>query len=432
MNPLTKYELKKMIGTRRAVIILLGAFLLNLLFFFLGVQSQLHYSGNVRTLSGLDAIRYEQQIMGRLKGNLTDEYIAKIESRIKEIESNPENLEIDQDATKDKQKGMKKDGYTETEIAKMPSVMKLKDSVYVSQVDQYDFIESTIGIQELLPKTISALQAGNINYIYDKAPGLHNPNAPRPAGTPVEINKLLSMYQQVHIPYYNDYYNGWLNFCVDFSKFSAMILGAVIIILLSPAFSQEYGSNMDSLILASKYGKNKVITAKMRSAFFVTSGLYLFSAILNSVLYAAIYGLSGSNCNIQVYGMYMVSPYAITFLELYIITLCLGFIGMLFLSTITLFVSSKCKKSFISLVLSAAFLYIPAIDLSGVSLFADKIAKLFPINMINSSSLFGIGVLYNIFGKMVTQPIIMVSVAVAFSLIFLYAAYKTFQKHQVA
>lgn len=431
MKQLVKFEFKKIAGSRMAKIILIGAVLINLLFFFIGVSSEIHYSAHIRTLSGITAIRYEQQITDKLKGFLSDDYIAQIKSKAAKIENNPDNQEIDQDATKEKQEEMRENGCTEEEISKLSPVMKLKNDVYLNQMDQYDFIGPVIGLQERLPEIITELKSGNISGIYEQKPGYYNPNAPKPAGTTAEINKLLSMYETVDRPYYYDYYSGWLDFCTNFSKFTAVILGAVIIILLSPVFSQEYGNHTDSLILSAKYGKSKLITAKILSAFVFTTVLYLSFAIFNSALYAAVYGLRGYNCNIQIDGLYYESPYALNFLQFYMVILCLGLIGSLLLTAITLFVSTKGKTPFVCVIISAVILYIPAIDLSETSLITDKMLKLFPFNVINASGSFEICTLYNIFGKMLVQPVMMVIVAILVSALLVPFTVGIFKNHQV-
>lgn len=431
MRQLIKFELKKIVGDRTALIVLLGAFLLNLLFFILGVTGQIHYSAHAQTLNGLDAIHYEQNLTQPFKGFLTDDSINKIKSEMHKIENNPDNLEIDQRATKEKQDLMRNDGSTEEEIAKMSPVMKLKDDVYIHQMDQYDFVLSAIGLQERVPGIISELKSGNINGIYEQRMSAYNPTAPRPAGTEAEINKLLGMYEKVENPYYFDYYTGWLEFCTGFSKTAAIILGVVIVIMLSSVFSQEYSSKTDNLVLTAKYGKNKLITAKILSAFTFTTVLYLFFAVLNSILYAVVYGLRGYNCNIQINGLYYESPYSMTFLQFYIIVLCLGFVGLLFMTGITLLISSRGKNPFISVVTAAAILYIPAVDVSSISLLADKLLMLFPFNVMNSSRSFEIGVLYNIFGHMLTQPVMMALVAALALVISIPLTCRAFKNHQV-
>jgi K+-sensing histidine kinase KdpD len=104
---------------------------------------------------------------------------------------------------------------------------------------------------------------------------------------------------------------------------------------------------------------------------------------------------------------------------------------MLFMTAIALFVSSKSKNSFISVVTLAAILYIPAIDMSQTSLLADKILKLFPFNIISPSGSFEIGVLYDVFGKMLTQPVMMIIAAVLVSALLVPLSCRIFRNHQV-
>lgn len=432
MSALIRFELKKMLGNRKGIILLCAVFLLNLLSLFQIIQSQIHYFGQIKAVNGLDAIHVEQQYMKKLKGPLTDEFIAHVESTINRLESDPANLETDEEATKAEAEDLEKRGYSKAEIAKIPPAKKVKDSVYINEIDQYDFIGSTIGIQSLQAKIITQLEKGGMDPIYQNTPGFHDPNAPKPAKTPALLQKLLEMYQKVRRPFYNDYYDGWFNFCFGYSEFAAIILGAAVVILLSPVFSGEYSAGMDGIILSSKYGKNKTIKAKLLVSSGFTVCLYVISALLNSILYAAFFGVTGSGCNIQVNGNYMVSPYPLTYLQLYWAVLLMGLIGSLLLCAVTIFISAKCRSPFLSLILSAVVLYLPAVNLSGISLSADKILKLFPIHLLSSPALFETGIFYNLFGHPIPQPIVMVGVAAICSAAFFFAAYRSFRQHQAA
>lgn len=46
-----------------------------------------------------------------------------------------------------------------------------------------------------------------------------------------------------------------------------LIMGFLIIVAVSPVFSEEYGCGMDALLLTGKYGKTKCITAKIMASF---------------------------------------------------------------------------------------------------------------------------------------------------------------------
>ena len=237
------------------------------------------------------------------------------------------------------------------------------------------------------------------------------------------------MYEQIPTPFYYDYYIGWERLSSGFSWIVAILLGAVIVICLSPVFSQEYSFQTDAIILTSKLGKSKLIVAKLLSSFLFTTAVYLFFAALNLGLYAAVYGLSGSKSPIQLEFFYSQSPYSLTFLEFYLSILGLSYIGLILLTAVTLLISSKGKSPFICVILSALVLYLPLIDLRETSYFAYKIMSLFPVNMMNAADHFELGTLYNLSGIIITQPTMMVMTAFFACLLLVPLTYRSFRSH---
>lgn len=147
--------------------------------------------------------------------------------------------------------------------------------------------------EERLPNIISDLNSGNLDGIYDNILKGPATDKARPVGTSSQVDQLLNMYEQVQVPFYFDYYDGWERMSSSFSIFLALVVSAIIVISLSPVFSDEYSQKTDAIILTTKYGKNKVIVAKLISSFIFTLVVYLFFATVNFILHAAIYGLDG-------------------------------------------------------------------------------------------------------------------------------------------
>jgi ABC-type transport system involved in multi-copper enzyme maturation permease subunit len=382
MRGLISFELKKIIQKRSTIYAILTAIILSLSSFFFGVMTETSYITETEKLKGLQAIENERNIQGQFSGYLTDEYIKKVE------------LEANQNSPK------------------------------------YWRILPSIGVQEVrFPNIISDLTAGNVNGIYDHI--LKGPSADKPRLTSNEVDKLLIMYRQVQLPFYYDYYDGWEKMSSSFSVLVALIVSAIIVICLSPVFSEEYSQKTDAIILTTKHGKNKVIIAKLISSLLFTISVFLLFASLNFTLYATIYGLGGFNANIQKHGWYYQSPYNMTFLDLNLFSMGLSLIGLLFIAVITLFISSKVKSPYITVILSASLLYIPKIDLSEISYTANIVLELFPINMMNSAEHFELGVFYNLFGTPFLQPIMMIFTATVISVLLLTFAYNTFKNHQV-
>lgn len=385
MRGLIAFELKKIIQKRSTFLIIVAALLISLSTTFFGAMTETSYITETEKLRGFQAIENERIVQGQLSGYLTEEYIKQV------------NLEA---SSQDNSK--------------------------------YWGILSSIGVQEVrLPNIISDLNAGNINGIYDNILNETLTDKPRPVVTSNEVDKLLKMYEQLQVPFYYDYYDGWEKMSSSFSILVALVVSAIIVICLSPVFSEEYSQKTDAIILTTKYGKNKVIIAKLISSLLFTLSVYLLFVTLNFALHALIYGLDGFNANIQLHGWYYQSPYNMNFLELSLFSMGLSLIGLLFMAVITLFISSKVNSPFITVILSAAVLYIPNIDLSEISYTANIVLELFPINMMNAAEHFELGVFYNLFGIPLLQPIMMIITAAIIATLLLTFTYKSFKNHQV-
>ena len=73
----------------------------------------------------------------------------------------------------------------------------------------------------------------------------------------------------------------------------------IVVITLSPVFSEEYALHTDSIIYSARYGRTKLTTSKIIAALEVVIGTYLLYLLLNLVLYGCTYGLQGWNVSIQ-------------------------------------------------------------------------------------------------------------------------------------
>lgn len=431
------FEFKKIASRRMTIIAVLGTVLLSILFFIFTVSIEMHTSYDseagrtIQELNGLSAIDFEREEMHELKGYLTKEYINKRKSEREVIENNPANLEtIPQEELEQKKNEMKAMGFSEEGIENIRPT-RLKEDAYIDEVDKYDFLRSHVGKIERIPNIITELESRNLEGINENRPGKYQGSVNGNL-TDKEVNKLLKMYRKVNsTPTYYDYYFGWERLSRNLSFIFSIILSALVVICLSPVFSQESSLRTDAIILTTRYGKNKLITAKLVSSFLFTTAFYLLIAVIIFGLHAAMYGVSGYNSNIQLEFLYYQSPYNLTFLGLNVWVLALGYIGLLFMAAITLFISSKGKSPFIVVVLSALILYIPMIDLSKISYLADKFISLFPVNIMNANENFELGVFYNLFGYPVGQPIVMIGIAVIISMLLVKFTFSSFKNHQV-
>ena len=120
------------------------------------------------------------------------------------------------------------------------------------------------------------------------------------------------------------YCDGWDKMLSSMGNVLTILLCLFVVITLSPVFSEEYSCHTDSVIYAARYGKTKLVTAKIIASLETVIGMYIVFVLLNAALYMGIYGVQGGNVNIQSSLHYASSIYDLTFLQMFLISVGLN------------------------------------------------------------------------------------------------------------
>ena len=112
------------------------------------------------------------------------------------------------------------------------------------------------------------------------------------------------------------YCDGWDKLLSGMGSILSIMICLIVVITLSPVFSEEYALHTDSIIYSARYGRTKLTTSKIIAALEVVIGTYLLYLLLNLVLYGCTYGLQGWNVSIQSSLHYASSIYNLTFLQM--------------------------------------------------------------------------------------------------------------------
>ena len=124
----------------------------------------------------------------------------------------------------------------------------------------------------------------------------------------------------------------------------------LIIIAVSPVFSEEYSLRTAPVLLTTEYGKGKDVPVKMLAAFAYTAALYVLFAGFVFLLFAAGYGTEG----LQVSAATSVGllGYDGTLLAAILKNLGMGLVSMCLTAVITLFISARCAQTFSAVIWS--------------------------------------------------------------------------------
>lgn len=240
-----------------------------------------------------------------------------------------------------------------------------------------------------------------------------------------EINHTLELNSKLENPFYIDYYSGYEKFLFMMSTSSVFILLALSM-CIAPIFADEFQMKTDAVILSSKYGKNKLITAKM----FTTISFSLFFIIAALVIALAtiflVYGTYGGNVSYQVSKLYSVYP--LTMAQAVLIYCIIILATSLLISALCLLLSAKYSAfttitTLMLVLIGSMFFNIPLESLRTFNF-------ILPAKMMNESYIFSERLVS--FCGMYLKPYHFIFAFCFFLIVILLPlSYKSFKNHQI-
>ncbi len=224
------------------------------------------------------------------------------------------------------------------------------------------------------------------------------------------------------------YCDGWDFMLSGMGGVLSLIMCLLVVIALSPVFAEEYSCHTDSVICAARYGKTKLVTAKVIASLQTVVGMYALYLFLYIVLYGGFYGLDGWNVSIQSSLHYASSTYAVTFLQMFFISVGLNILGIMVLTVITLFLSAKMGSPVSALILSCVVSFLPVLfDFTDSIPMLQKMQEVCPIFMLHINGVFAVMKTY----AGIMQPVIMLVFNLGIGVVFYVLIKRTFGRHQV-
>jgi hypothetical protein len=217
------------------------------------------------------------------------------------------------------------------------------------------------------------------------------------------------------------------------SGFGFCVMFVLILLGVSPVFTDEYTSNMDSLILSAKKGRKKVVTAKLASTALYCCFIGTIVPLANFCYQAASLGIEGWNAPLQ--QIFPGSPYALTFGEFLLIETLIGLIACVFFGMLVLFVSSLSKNVLIPFFVCGCLVVLTTLIKIIFSAVSPKALLLFAdfsySELLRACGLFETFKVFNLFGFPVPYLNLILPVYALVTAIVVYLIYRLFPKHQV-
>lgn len=223
-----------------------------------------------------------------------------------------------------------------------------------------------------------------------------------------EKSYLVHQYEILKTPFQYNYTEGWtqlLEYAPTIIMIAALILGYIV----ASIFSSEFEWKSDSIFFASYHGRKKAVTAKIKAGICIVSVVYFAFVLLYSGIVLLFLGIDGGVSPIQSHMSGWKSFYNITFWQDYLLTVFGGYIGCLFMSSLTMFVSAKSKSAVLAVIVPFVLIFIPSFVGGIDSPIVNQVLGLLPDRLLQVSTAIHYFDLYQIGGKVIGAiPVILI------------------------
>ena len=171
------------------------------------------------------------------------------------------------------------------------------------------------------------------------------------------------------------------------------LLSIITILVSSIVFSDDNSKNINQILLVTKYGRNKMIFAKLIATSIITVSLFIIFQLVNIGVFSTMYDMSGWNSDIQTnlsLGLFDF-PLQYNHIQIYFLILVMQLVGIGFVESVTLLISALMHSSMSVLAVSLGVYILPLLLVQMIKTgVGNKILYLFPINNLNVQNISGL------------------------------------------
>lgn len=408
MGRIIKYEWKKIWKTRLTQISVIGCSLFLVFCVYSSIVQITATDQNGQTVRGMQAVKVLKDIPQQ---ELTQNRVNEIVDQYLEYTNNP-----DTSSNNEAYHYLSEEKYN-TFYQPNKELLNLITSVYEepeSGKDMKDVLEENAG-KDFLRARLDRDQ----KYIHLKEK--------QGKLTPIEADYWAGEVKEIS-EYQYGYHKGW-DMILDTLTWPVLIM-MIICIGIAPIFSGEYQSKCDSLILCMKYGKSRLVSAKIIVVWLFTTCVYWGITLIYSVVYLGLLGGDGADLPIQLKYPAVSVGYHLTMAEATIYALILAYFFTLGIVGITLLTSALLKNAYGVIIIAFLLIIIPTFlspDTGGYAW--SRILSLLPSKIADFS--FESYTAYSIGNVVIRWPDMVMIVNGIGGFIFSVISYWIFKKHQV-
>jgi len=338
MLTLCKYEFLKIVRKKSTLIVMGVSLLITTLLFGLPIsQHQVYYQEGM--IPGLAGIAYEKEQTTKYTVLLSEDYIANTINEYQKLFDDPENVGYDGN-----EEFIIGDAYWQY-VAPQEKLLMMIAANY-NQPGEYT------GINKLRDVDLTA----GANFYQTRESKIYALlTTPSRRLSDEQKSFWLKMNSKVATPFGYGYCEGWKTLLTSTELLVLAIFA--ICIVVTPVFAGEYQAGTDALLLSAKYGKTKLISAKVAAVFIFGLLTFTLHVLVACGLPLWSFGLDGWDLPVQIVNTSI--PYPFTFQQAVMVNVAIIYCVLLALLSLTMCLSASMKNSYLVLGVLTAVVFLP-------------------------------------------------------------------------
>ena len=386
MRTLLTYEFIKILKRKSSLIALAGAVVLIMALVAYLIQDNVRMDEKGNNVYGRESILLKKEQLASHEGPLTTDQLKDILQEYQDYIGNKENY------------GYQNGSYSITNEAY--GTYEQKNHELLSFI-----VGNYSSLQTWDPEILSTLTSEELDRFYlNRTETIHEIlNAEYPTGNYSEEEKayFLNTNHQLETPFYFSDISVWDTLIKRGMQVVVLLLSFVICISVAPVFAGEYQTGADAILLSSRFGRSKLIRAKLLSSLLYATAVYILGGSLLTAPMLCVYGTVGWHSPIQLSSF--TAAYPLTMFQLYLFGIGIGYLVAISSMALTLLFSAIAKTAFSTMILSTIWIFSGLfVPFTSTSRAVNRLIAFLPANIANTHVVFSAYDTYticNIFGR---------------------------------
>ncbi|NFV13506.1 ABC transporter permease [Clostridium sp. FAM 1755] len=247
-------------------------------------------------------------------------------------------------------------------------------------------------------------------------------------------NKANNMYKKLSEPkfFYKEAWDYIDGFIIDFNISIVVIM---ILLGVSPIFSEEYKTKVATIILSSKKGRRECVRAKILASIIYAIFVAFICNFISTILITKIYGIQGFNSPMQSLYDFSCSPYNFTISQFFVKLFFTSLIGSILFVLLILIISNITKSSMMTFFISSFIFAFPMILQKVVGMsnvwWKKPLISLSITQIINAREIYKVFSTINIFGQPLIYPYFILIYSIFLGTILVYILHRRLKYEEI-